>query len=246
MKTVLLATLAVVCLATLSFAQGRRGEQPSRSYPRLVVDDSRSPRSQAQGLFQKYFDLRSEDALKAKSSSFDELGFTHDAYQQYYKQVKVEGAIYTVHSRRGIIESLSGEFREIRNVEVAPVISATQAFQLAKLQVGASVYAWEDKVKQGYPDYKFPQGELVIMGGGEADRYIPTLAWKFDIYAVEPLSRAYVYINAQTGALVTALPLIHTTNAPSSGTTLYNGVVNFTADYTGSLYRLSQTASGGG
>jgi len=98
----------------------------------------------------------------------------------------------------------------------------------------------------GYPDYNYPTGELVIIGGAADDSLNLTLAWKYDIFAADPLFRAEVFIDAKTGRFVKENQLIHDTNVSSSGATLYNGVQPFTSDYTGTAYRLRQTTSGGG
>lgn len=196
--------------------------------------------------FKKNFEMQADDELKPHKSEKDKLGFTHDKFQQYYKKVKVEGAIYSAHSRNGIIESYSGEFKGIRNFDVIPAIAASSGLQSAIRHVGAKTYAWDNSVKDGYPDYKYPTGELVIIGGAADDNLELTLAWKYDVYAAEPVYRAEVYINAKTGEFIKENNLIHNTNTPASGTTLYNGPQNFTADQSGTTYRLRQTASGGG
>ena len=232
-------------MSILSSAQGKKDGEV-KPYPKMIKEGSRSNRSQVQGVFKKHFDIKADDELVSKAVVADQLGFTHEKFQQFYKKVKVEGAEYTVHSRNGIIEQLSGEFKGITSLDVTPTIAASQAILLAQKHIGAKSYAWDANVNSGYPGYKKPSGELVIIGGSEGDKIGPRLAWKFDIYAVDILYRAYVYVDAKTGAILQENHRIHNTNAPSSGTSLFNGVVNFTADNTGSTYRLRQNASGGG
>ena len=75
----------------------------------------------------------------------------------------------------------------------------------------------------------------------------PRLAYKFDIYAEEPLYRAYVFIDAHTGDFIMENLRIHDVNVPATGNSSYNGNVDFTADQvSGSNYRLRQTSSGDG
>ena len=185
-----------------------------------------------------------DDELRAEKSEKDQIGFTHDKFQQYYKKVKVEGAVYSTHAKNNIIESYSGEYKGIKNFDVKPTISSAQGLSAAMNYVDADTYAWDNTVKNSYPDYKKPVGELVIIGGASDDDNPLTLAWKYDIYAAEPLYRAEVYIDAKTGEFVKENFLIHNINAPSSGSTLFNGVRNFTADLSGTTYRLRQTTSG--
>jgi Zn-dependent metalloprotease len=239
----LIASAIFLCVVIFSFAQdGKR----SKEFPRFQKEIIRTSRTNAMEAFKKNFEMQADDELKPHKSEKDKLGFTHDKFQQYYKKVKVEGAIYSAHSRNGIIEGYSGEFKGIRNFDVIPAISASSGLQSAIRHVGAKIYAWDISVKDGYPDYKYPTGELVIVGGAAEDNLDLTLAWKYDVYAAEPLYRAEVYINAKTGEFIKENNLIHNTNTSASGTTLYNGPQNFTADQSGTTYRLRQTASGGG
>ena len=234
---------ALICMVTFSFAQ--QGQR-SKEFPRFQKEESATNRSNADAAFKKNLEMKADDELRLIKSEKDQLDFTHDKYQQYYKKVKVEGAVYSVHSRNNIIESYSGEYKGITNFDVTPSIPVSRGLQAAINHVGAKVYAWDNSVKAGYPDYTYPKGELVIIGGATDDEPGLTLAWKYDIYSTEPLYRAEVFINAKSGEFVKENQLIHNTNYSSSGLLLYNGTQNFTSDFTGSVYRLRQTVSGGG
>jgi Zn-dependent metalloprotease len=231
--------LMVVC----SFGQDGK---KSKEFPHFQKEELKTSRKNATDAFKKNLEMQADDEIKLIKSEKDQLDFTHDMYQQYYKKIKVEGAVYSAHSRNNVIESYSGEYKGITNFDVTPSISEKQGLQAAINHVGATVYAWDKSIKEGYPDYKYPSGELVIIGGAPDDELELTLAWKYDIYAAEPLYRAEVFINAKTGEFVKENQLIHNTNTTASGTTLYNGSQIFTADYTGTTYRLRQTSSGGG
>ncbi len=242
MKRVLVSVI-LLCIVFFSYAQeGKR----AKDFPRFQKENLKTPRKNVHAAFKKHLDLQADDELKSVLSETDKIGFAHDKFQQYYKKVKVEGAIYSAHSRNNIVESYSGEFKGIRNFDVTPSISASQGLQAAITHVGARIYAWDITVKEGYPDYKVPTGELVILGGATDDDLPLTLAWKYDIYAADPLYRAEVYIDAKTGVFIKENNLIHNTNSAASGTLLFNGLQSFTADFTGTTYRLRQTASGGG
>lgn len=233
----------VLMTGPVLFAQKSEKNKPN---PRFIRESSGSNRNQARSVFQKHFSLRAEDDLKSDKSETDELGFTHDKYQQYYKGVKVEGAVYTVHSRKNVIESLSGEYKSLDSIDVTPKITAVAALDAAMKKINAKLYAWDPTVIKGYNGYSKPVGELVIIGGSEGDKMGPRLAWKLDVYAVEPLYRAWVFVDAITGQVLFENQRIHTINAPSSGTSLFNGTVSFSADNTGTSYRLRQTVNGNG
>ena len=242
MKTVFYSLL-MLCIVSNSFGQnGKR----SKEYQRFQKEEAKTSRSNAGSAFKKNLEMQSDDELRLNRSESDQLGFVHDKFQQYFKKVKVEGAVYTAHSRNSVIENYSGEFKGIKNFDVTPAISDVQGLQNAISHVGAKVYAWDKSVSAGYPDYQSPKGELVIIGGAADDSLALTLAWKYDIFAADPLYRAEVFIDAKTGAFVKANHLIHNTNTSASGATLFNGTQSFTADLTGSTYSLSQSSSGGG
>jgi Zn-dependent metalloprotease len=238
-----LVSAIFLCFVILSYSQeGKR----SKHYPRFQKEESKTNRNNLDAAFKKNLEMQTDDELRAYKSETDQLGMVHDKFQQFYKKIKVEGCDYAAHSHNNIVESYSGEFKGIKNFDVNPSISASQGLQSAIKHVGARIYAWDLSVKDGYPDYKYPKGELVIIGGAEDENLDLTLAWKYDIYAADPLYRAEVYIDAKTGEFVKENNLIHNTNVVTSGATLYNGLRTFTADYTGTAYRLRQTTSGGG
>lgn len=244
----LLSIVAVIlsCLLfSVSSAVAQKGAT-AKNYERFIKEDGKSTRSQSQAIFNKHFNTGADDELVSIGVETDNLGFVHEKFQQFYKKIKVEGAVYSVHSKNNLIQSLSGEFKGISSLNVTPSLAAAQALDKALSHVNAKLYAWEASVSKGYPGYAKPTGELVIYGGGEAEQVEPRLAWKFDIYAADPLYRAWIYVDAQDGKILFENHRIHQTNAPSNGTTLYNGPRNFTADFTGTQYRLRQTSSGNG
>ena len=89
--------------------------------------------------------------------------------------------------------------------------------------------------------FELPKGELVYFDTGDGN---PRLAYKFDIFAIEPLSRDYVFIDTHSGEVLVKYDRIHTADAPATGTSLYNGDVDFIADDTGANFRLRQQTNG--
>jgi len=135
----------------------------------------------------------------------DNLGYTHEKLQQFYNGVKVEFGTLIVHSKEGAIKSLSSEYYPINDFDISPGISNTQAFNKALNHIGAQHYMWEypDAAKE-MDDYQKPTGELVILpdfnsGRDVADINTYKLAYKFDIFAANPMSRGLLYIDAQNG-----------------------------------------------
>lgn len=240
--------LIVFCLAVLAassgFAQTLK-PVPGKKAPNQINLQQKVNTSQQSGIMRQYLQMEATDDLKSLRTDNDEIGFTHERFQQYYKGVKVDGATYTVHSKDGVFDLMTGDYRLVSDLDVNPAISLSSAFDAALNHVRARQYAWEDEVKDDYPDYKKPEGELVVVADPEGIA-APRLAYKFDIFAADPLYRANVFIDAHSGVFIQEHPLICNTNVPATGNSLYNGSVPFTADFTGTNYRLRQTTSGSG
>lgn len=240
MKTRILPLVLTLFLITGPWLSAQN-ERPPRgnNNPFLIrMDDEMIP-LEARDVFQELFGMNESEEFRQIKSDKDPLGFVHDVYQQYYKGVKVEGACYKVHSRDGEVELLSGHYYDIfQEVETTPSLREFAALAAALNHVKAKQYIWQGSNKR-------PRAELVILADPKGVTP-PKLAYKFDIYATDPLYRANVFIDAHSGEFITEHPIIHHTDVDASGNSLYNGQVNFTADFTGSAYRLRQNAFGGG
>lgn len=206
-----------------------------------MLDDNRVPVS-----------LRNGKISKMES---DNAGMKHYRYQQYYNGIPVENAVLVAHIKLGKISSQNGKWIKDypQDLPATAAISVSRALDLAKKEIGARMYKWEIPgeealLKKNNPSASYlPKGELVYYSG-EQD-VVPSalrLAWKFDIYAQEPISRQLVFVDAQSGKILGKRELIHETNAPGTAVTAYSGTQNIMADYTGAAYRLRETGRGNG
>lgn len=204
--------------------------------------------------------LTQHDELRVARTETDELGFSHEKFQQYFKGVKVEHATYTAHRRNGQVESLSGDFEQLaEELSVRPSLSAATALESALGFVRASKYMWQlpneaafARESEGKSTFR-PTGELVLvrntmsMDAAKAGKL--TLAWKFDVYAAQPVSRAYIYVDAQTGEIVSQDAIIKHAAATGTFATAYSGTRSVATDsYTTSTgataYRLREYTRG--
>ncbi|MDI1304448.1 MAG: peptidase M4, partial [bacterium] len=85
-----------------------------------------------------------------------------------------------------------------------PVLSKEQAFGRALNQIGAKQYLWESAENSKAMNYQKPTGELVLLPvlDGPTSKLKDNnlrLAYKFDIYATNPVSRGDLYIDAVSG-----------------------------------------------
>jgi bacillolysin len=200
--------------------------------------------------------VTSSVAAKVLSEDKDVNGNEHFRYQQTINGIPVEHAVYIVHTAGGRIFAQNGKW--IRDVpQSLPAATLTEASALASaLQyVHARAYKWQDadeelfiKKEQNNPNATFyPKGRLVFYSG--EDDVIPSAlrpAFKFDIYASDPVSRQIIFVDAVNGQILGKRELLHTTNATGTAVTAYSGTQRIIADYTGTTYRLRETGRGNG
>lgn len=216
-------------------------------------DDSKKDEANAKQAIKNYLKASINNDFKPEKSEKDALGFTHTKHQQYFKGLKVEFGTYVTHARNGFIETMSGDYKKVDDdFDTKEALSESTALSNALQAVGATEYMWntEDapeyysKVKGKYA----PTGELVIIenfqGLTKADKIKSRLAWKFDIYATQPLSRANVYIDAKNGEWIFSDAVIHHAAAPGTFSTRYSGTQSATTDSFNGSFRLRDVSRG--
>lgn len=211
-RNVGLATLTL--FSFVAFAQEtdkhvKQKEVNSNGIPNLITfkENSNIKNSNSTQIFKDQLGLKAQQSLNSISTEIDDLGFNHEKFQLFHKGVKVEFATYSIHSKQGKVTSMSGEFYNIPDVSNAPQISAQDAFIMAKNYTGAKSYMWENTVEAESIKYQMPVGELVFLPIIDAevkkqDFDNVKLAYKFDIYATNPVSRGDLYIDANTGEIL--------------------------------------------
>ncbi len=212
--TSIAAVFALSLFAVSTFAQeaDKRVSQKSKGengLPSLITFNEKSnyKSSDSKQIFQEQLGLKQNQNYSLFKSETDEEGFTHQKFQLFQQGIKVEYATYTLHSKNGKIASMSGEYYDIKNTNTTPSISEQAAFNIAKNHIGAKSYLWESTTEASAISYQKPVGELVLLPnmseiGTEKSSEKLNLAYKFDIYASNPISRGDLYIDAVTGAIL--------------------------------------------
>lgn len=137
-------------------------------------------------------------------------GVQVDKFQQYTNGIKVEHGVFKAISKKGIVVGFSAEYYNLpASITATPSLNESSALQKALDHVGATTYAWEYIQSLGTsPEHTaaynevYPKGELVFVDNYLTDAVDPTLAYKFNVYAAEPLSRADIYVDAATGKIL--------------------------------------------
>lgn len=201
--------------------------------------------------------------VKGEEVSFDYFktvrgvnGEHHDKFQQSYKGIKIENSMVVAHYRNNRLSAFNGDWFAGISVPNSRALSEQQALQYALNKVKAKRYKWENEaeeqhMKQVLNDPLFtykPKGELVILP--QIDYKARTVsylyAYKFNIYAEQPLYRANVYVDAQSGAVIREQNLICMVNTPATASTMYSGTQTITTDSYAGGYRLQETGRGNG
>ncbi len=214
--------------------------------------------SESDQALRSYLNLSADEDLRPKKHEVDKLGYRHQRYAQFYKGVRVEYGDYTVHSKNGMIQAMSGELKKIKGLSTTPAVPARAALQKALAFVGAKKYMWqvpeqEAWIKQLKNDSRatfYPEGELVVvqnyLSQDKEKQGQQVLAWKFDVYAQEPLSRDYIYVDAHSGEVVHKDAIIKHAAASATAATRYSGTKTITTDSYSGSYRLRDYSRGSG
>ncbi|MDB2587676.1 DUF5011 domain-containing protein [Flavobacteriaceae bacterium] len=242
--------MSVVFILTTAFALAQKPPKQEVYEPQptlMVLSQNQSySRNNLSAITQDLLGVDSASTFEFIKQDIDELGFTHDVYRQFYGGLPVEFAQLKVHAKEGQVSALTNTTVAINDLDTRPTLSARSALNSAKSFVNARTYLWEDSASSALMDYQAPEGELMILKPLVGVSNQAKLVYKFDIYALDPVYRADVYVDAQSGAVVFENKRIHHANTPATGSSLYNGTVSFTADSFSSGYRLRQTVDGNG
>ena len=223
---------ALLMLGTLASAQA---QDASRIQTKVLGEDNQPVLVQfnaegkaayrgmpAEQVLRQLLALTTADQLRSRTVETDQLGFTHQKFAQYYQGVRVEHASYSVHAKGGTTESISGDFEKITGLNTTPTLNESAALDRALASVGARKYMWQTNDAEA-ASYR-PQGELVIVRDARNGETGPlVLAWKFNVYAAQPVSRAYIYVDARSGQVVLRDDIIKHAAATGTFATAYSG-----------------------
>ncbi len=193
--------------------------------------------------------------LKLIKQEKDELGMVHYRYLQTYEENVVQMSMYIVHTKGGKVISMNGELMDGSEFsQTAFQLGEAAALQKALDHIGAKQYKWQVareeehlKWEQDNPNATyFPKGHKVYINKGGLFSNDLTAAYRFNIYAHEPLSRAEYFVDAQSGEVVFESNWIQPLDSPGTAVTAYSGTQPLVADWTGSTFRLRETGRGNG
>jgi len=258
-KTLLMAAFPMLASLTVFSQQTKVIEGKQGMYPSFVsfAPEARPAFSKGKlSLTDLNARITSSVTAKLAGEEKDMTGAEHYRYQQTINGIPVEHAVYIVHERGGAVFAQNGKWiKDVPQSLPAATLPESSALTFALQFVHAHSYKWQDAAEEGFikkeqnnPNATFyPKGQLVFYSG--EDEVIPSAlrpAYKFDIYASDPVSRQIIFVDAANGQVLGKRELLHTTNATGTAVTGYSGSQSITTDFTGSIYRLQETGRGKG
>ncbi len=200
-------------------------------------------------------DLSDKDDFQNLKVQTDELGWKHYKLQQTHQNIPIEFSQYLLHEKDGKIQVANGQTTPFLDLDPTPNFSDAAALQILLNEVNAEKYAWEEnemetmlkEVEQNAEATYCPKSELVWIDPtfeNETENY--KLAYKFDVFSIEPYERYYYYVDAKTGEILTKISRIHENDANGTASTNYYGTVNIKTDAHNGSYRLRETGRGNG
>ncbi len=186
----------------------------------LLSKDVAVPQESAGQWLNDHLQLRpGKDALRQQPGVENYKGIELRKFQQYFKGIKVEHGIVTNAGREGKVLLMQLEFYPINDsISTMPILSEAAALKRAMKYTNATVFAW-DRPLTGDRDFQTPTGELVFIEDILKEKGKICLAYKFNIYALQPFSRAYIYVNAVNGEIVFTDAIIKHAKDPGHATT---------------------------
>jgi Zn-dependent metalloprotease len=201
---------------------------------------------------QKKFRLPSAYSFLPTQVENDPEGWRHVKYQMLVNGVPVLNGIFVLHLWNEKVKKFNGYVFNNIYVATTPDVNESIALNAAIADVGATTYKWqlpgeEEFLKQESKNPQatfFPKGELMIIQLGDNSSDSFRLTWRFDVYAHEPMSRWYVYVDAQEGRVLRKDSRICTADTAGTAVTAYRGSRSIVADSYNNVFRLRETTRG--
>lgn len=191
----------ILLFCALFVLQTNAQDQAVSVNKRMQFTNDVSP-AQAESEFLRKFNLDQNNTFQSIIVNQDRTGMKHEKKQQYFNGIKVEFGTLIIHSKNNKAKSINGEVYDGTGINTTPALSALEAFNRATAHIGAQEYLWSNPTEAAAMDYSKPTGELVLLPEMNTYSGLLNLAYKFDIYATQPVSRGEVYVDAVTGDIL--------------------------------------------
>jgi len=254
-KIYLLLTFTLVILQN-SFSQATKdeilllNESNIPSVFKLIETKVSADDTNIRNFIKQQFQLNEDFSFEEiTSKTFQSI--TSRKIQQFYKGVKVEFGELVVRTKDNNVLSINSNIIPIKDINMN---YEREDIILKKLleTINSKEYAWENaqmesalKQEQDPSATYFPKAELVIIDRDLNDSLIdPLLAYKFDVYSLNPLKRFNYYVDALNGNII--LKDARIKHVEGLATTRYSGNRTIETELINNNFRTRDNTRGNG
>jgi Zn-dependent metalloprotease len=201
--------LQITCLLlTFSFgalAQATKGEAKADLLSLGTFDRTYTP-AEATALLHKVLPTDRFTSFVPYKTENDQLGYTHTAFQQYYKGIKVQHGEYVVHSKNGQIAYINGRYKNLVGATLAEPLALAVCKQKMTEQLSKQTTDTHTHPQLPKEDHKEDHATAaekaeLVWWGLDTEQNMPEkfrLAYFFEVHDLH----AVVYADAYTGELL--------------------------------------------
>ena len=209
------------------FIQFNQTEQPSLDQLNLILKES--------GLTENY-------SLNLLNKEVDLLGMVHYRYQENFNGNPIDGAMWVVHTVNGKIQSMNGVLKNHLPASAPIIINADAAYSFAFQYVVNALHD-DERNSKSLTNYSTTIPEL-FWASTNNDLQSLRLCYRFDIFLRDAPARKLVFVDVETGKIITHHERIQNINAPGTAITGYSGTQSITTDSNAGTFRLRETGRG--
>lgn len=160
---------------------------------------------EADKFFSKYANdlgIKNDYQFRSIKDKTDRGRNRHQNYQLYYRGVLVEGVMYALHSRNGLLTTAQGRIPDDLTLDVSKPMQEKLALDIALADRKLTLDDFKENIK-------LPKGELVVTSiDGDLIGLSFRLAYYFDFSGKQPADFVRVYVDANSGAVLKREPLL--------------------------------------
>ncbi len=172
----------------------------------------------------------------------DLSGMIHYRYQQTFKENAIDGTMWIVHTLNGKIQSMNGVLQNnlplSTQINTEPEAAYSTAFQYV-----ISALHEDEQATKSLTDYSATTPEL-FWASANNDLQNLRLCYRFDIFLRDVPARKLVFVDVETGKIISHHERIQNINAPGTAITGYSGTQSITTDSNAGTFRLRETGRG--
>jgi bacillolysin len=202
--------ISAILITGNSFAQKNEQLKEGVQYQKTLKFNSDIDSKTAINLFSNEYKLGKGNTFVEKTASLDKTGITHTRQQQFYKGIKVEFGMLITHIKDENVQSINGELYNAEGLNLIPSINKSKGLDYAIIASKGTKFLWDSPEDALAMDYKKPEGEMVIFPIVKTGDI--RLAYKFDVYSIDPISREEIYVDAHSGEILFKDPIIKHAN----------------------------------